>query len=75
MNLLHRHTFIKKFYLGEAVFLTLQCVFLKYLYAYEMELVPSSVAAIYKTYSLQKPNDLKVKSMIWKPMLDRELLK
>uniref|UniRef100_A0A7S3NA30 Uncharacterized protein n=1 Tax=Euplotes harpa TaxID=151035 RepID=A0A7S3NA30_9SPIT len=74
MNLLDSNTnYIKKFYLGELLFFTLQCVFLKYLYAFEWEMVPKSVAKVYKTYSLQKPNDLIIKELIWRPMLDKHL--
>lgn len=74
MNIFHNNTkYIRKFYLGEALFLTLQCVFLKYLYAYEWELVPKSVAIIYKAYSLQTRNDLAIKELIWKPTLDAYL--
>jgi hypothetical protein len=76
MNICHHNTkYIKKFYLGEALFLTIQCVFLKYLYAYEWELVPKSVADIYRAYSLQKKNDFAIKELIWKPTLDAYLKK
>uniref|UniRef100_A0A7S3NTZ2 Uncharacterized protein n=1 Tax=Euplotes crassus TaxID=5936 RepID=A0A7S3NTZ2_EUPCR len=59
-----------KIYLGETIFFMVQCVFMKYLYAYEWELVPKSVAKIYKAYSLQKKNDLLIKEKIWRVMLD-----
>ena len=72
MNLMETQTngYVRKFKYGETIFLLIQCIFLKYLYAYEWELVPKSVAAIYKAYSLQKPNDLAVKKLIWRPVLD-----
>jgi len=74
MNICHYNTkYIKKFYLGEALFMTLQCIFLKYLYAYEWENVPTSVAKIYKEYSFQKTNDLLIKSLIWRPTLEAYL--